>query len=174
MCGYYITMRHYWPSPLPLENTHPGLSLPESASEPKKEKGRCRNINTSGKNIPVHHSTSPKLRHLLKSMDNLFDLEVHIPSKMFRNFVQTLLDILELVLDPADVLFVNRGKAVPLQRVVIIVGGGFQLSFQRKFRTAVLELSLAQSSTRHSMLTWARTVTSMVLRTSLPSPVFGY
>jgi len=108
-------------------------------------------------------------------MDNLFDLEVHIPSKMFRDFVQRLLDILELVLDPVHVLFVNGSKAVPLQRVVIVVGGGFQSSFQRGFRTAVLELSLAQSSSTHSMLTWAcRTVTSMVLRTSLlPSPVFG-
>jgi hypothetical protein len=37
------------------------------------------------------------------TIDNLFDLEV-FPSKMFRNFIQTLLDILELVLDPAHVL----------------------------------------------------------------------
>ena len=63
-------------------------------------------------------------------MDNLFDLEVHIPSKMFHNFIQTLLDILELVLDPVHVLFINGSKAVPLQRVVIIVGGSFQSSFQ--------------------------------------------
>jgi hypothetical protein len=108
-------------------------------------------------------------------MDNLFDLDIHIPSKMFRDFVQTLLDILELVLDPAHVLFVNGSKAVPLQRVGIVVGGGFQSLFQRKFRAAFLELSLAQSSTRHSMLTWAcHIVTSMVLGTSLPSPAFGY
>jgi hypothetical protein len=57
-------------------------------------------------------------------MDNHFDLVAYIPSKVFRDFVQRLLDILELVLDPAQVLFVNGSKAVPLQRVVIVVRGG--------------------------------------------------
>jgi hypothetical protein len=46
-------------------------------------------------------------------MDNPFDLEVYIPSK-FHNFVQSLLDILELILDPVHVLFVNGSKAIPL------------------------------------------------------------
>jgi len=45
---------------------------------------------------------------------------------MFRNVFQRFLDILELVLDPAHVLFINGSKAVPLQSVVIVVGGGFQ------------------------------------------------
>jgi hypothetical protein len=34
---------------------------------------------------------------------------------MFCDLAQRLLDILELVLDPAHVLFVNGTKAVPLQ-----------------------------------------------------------
>jgi hypothetical protein len=63
---------------------------------------------------------------LLKSIDNLFDLEV-FPSKMFRNFIQRFLDILELVLDPPYVLLVNRSKAVPLQGVVIVVRGGIPI-----------------------------------------------
>jgi hypothetical protein len=57
-------------------------------------------------------------------MDNLFDLVAYIPSKVFRDFVQRLLDILELMLDPAHVLVVNGSKAIPLQRVVIVVRGG--------------------------------------------------
>ena len=62
---------------------------------------------------------------------------------MFHDFVQRLLDILELVLDPAYVLFINGSKAVPLQRVVIIVvGRGFQSSFQQGIRTVALELSI--------------------------------
>jgi hypothetical protein len=91
--------------------------------------------------IPVHHSADPKSRHLLKSMDNLFNLEVYIPSRMFCDFSQRFSDILKLVLDPAHVLFVNGTKAVPLQRVVIVVGG-FQLSFQRGFRTIILDSSI--------------------------------
>ena len=118
-------------------------TIAKSARQPEKERGECsRSINTSGEDIPVHHITSPKSRHLLKSRDNFFNLDVYIPPKVFQDFVQRLLDILELILDPAHVLFVKGSKAVPLQRAVVIVVGEFQPSFQRGIRTVILELSI--------------------------------
>ena len=105
----------------------------------------------------VRHSTGPKSRHLLKSMDDLFNLEALL-YKMFHDFVPRL-----LVLDPAHALFVN-GSTVPLQRVVIVIGGGFQLLFQQRIKTDVLVLSC--SSRKCSMLTC-----TVIFLT--PSPVLG-
>jgi hypothetical protein len=73
--------------------------------------------------IPVaktYHSM--KSRHSLELTDIFIDLDVYITFKMFLDFVQRHLDIFKHVLDPVHVLFINRSKAVSLQRVV--VGGG--------------------------------------------------